>query len=138
MHFLCNCKESRFIDVALMSGCVCPGDTWTYECTTMGHGSTIWMGTAFDCIYNEIILLHSCFLYGEGAYHSCNNGTIVARSFSVQGNNYTSQLIVTITPDTAGTTVVCGHDNGSDYIIQRSTIIPSPGLPSCNGMNTAN
>ena len=44
--------------------------------------------------------------------HTCNNGTIVARMLSVEGNNYTSQLNVTVTPDTAGKTIECVHDDG--------------------------
>ena len=39
----------------------------------------------------------------------------MARSLSVDGNNYTSQLNITVTPDTAGKTIECGSDNGTHY-----------------------
>ena len=100
-----------------MTGCVCPGDTLTYECTAMGvtgGSSTVWTGTAFECLCcnDNIILPHDLF-----SSRSCNNGDIVARGLSVEGNNYTSQLNVTVTPDTAGKTVECHRDNGADSIL---------------------
>ena len=41
----------------------------------------------------------------------------MARSLSIDGNNYTSQLNITVTPDTAGKTIEteCGSDNGTQY-----------------------
>ena len=45
----------------------------------------------------------------------CDNGAIVTKMLSVEGNSYTSQLNVTVTPDTAGKTIACGSDNGTDY-----------------------
>ena len=75
-------------------------------------GATIWTGSAFNCAGNEITLIHYRFDDGRGTYGVCNNGTIVARSLSVEGNNYTSQLNVTITSDTAGSTIECTSDNG--------------------------
>ena len=117
-----------------MTGCVCPGDTLTYECTVTGLGSTIWTGTAFECplTSNEIILLHSRFTSVYGASRSCNNGDIVARSLSVEGNNYTSQLNVTITPFIAGKTVECLSDNGTATTLLFSRVIPTvSGLSPC-------
>ena len=39
-----------------------------------------------------------------------NNGDIEAQSFGAQGNNYTTQLDVTITPDVVGKTIMCVYD----------------------------
>ena len=121
------------------SGCVCPGDILTYKCTIMGtnFGITVWTGSTLmsSCPQREIILLHRYFLSAAGA---CNNEAIVARSLSIEGNNYTSQLNVTVTSDIAGTTVVCGYDNHTHYIIQNLTVIPSPGLSPCIGVDTTN
>ena len=101
----------KFIDAVLTSGCVCPGDTLSYECTVTGASTTIWRGSAFNCYrYNEIVLLHSRF--DTGTYGTCNNGAIVARGLSIEGNNYTSQLNVSVTPNTVGKTIECGSDNG--------------------------
>ena len=110
-----------------MIECVCPGDTLIYECTVAELGSTIWTGTAFECSSsnNEIILLHSRFTSVYGDYGSCNNGDIVARSLSVEDNNYTSQLNVTVTPETAGMTIECIGDSGRYEILISSFVIPT-------------
>ena len=118
--------KNLFNDAAFTRGCVCPGDTLTYNCTTMGLGFTVWSGTAFDCY--EITLRNQWFMHEIG--DSCNNGNIVARSLSVEGNNYTSQLNVTVTPDTAGKTIVCYSDNGQVDTLISSFVIPTTGL-SC-------
>ena len=95
----------------------------TYECTVLGEGAFIWSGSALDCpsSSNEIILLQIDF----GLYITCNNGDIVARILPVEGNNYTSQLSVTITPGTAGKTIECGYENGTHFTIQYSTVTPT-------------
>ena len=49
----------------------------------------------------------------------------MARSLSVEGNNYTSQLNVTITPETAGKTVECRSDNGTQDTLSFSRVIPT-------------
>ena len=125
-------KAIPTIDAAFASGCACPGDILTYECTIMGYGSTIWNRRAFDCplINNEIILFHSRFSSSE-IHGSCNNGTTVARSFSIEGNNSTSQLNVTVIPDIAGKMITCLHDNYYNESIQFSIVIPTIGLSLC-------
>ena len=59
---------------------------------------------------------------------TCNNGQIVGESLSVQGNNYNSQLNVTVTPDMAGKTIICVYDaltsNQTQDMIKFSTIVP--------------
>ena len=117
----------------LANRCVCLGDTLTYECTTMGVGSTVWTGSAFNNLWcTEILLLHNRILNG-GTNGTCNNGAtyIVARSLSVEGNNYTSQLSVTATPETAGKTIMCYSDNGSDVTLISHFVIPTIGLSCC-------
>ena len=91
----------------------------------MGKGSTIWTGSAFNnCSLYEIVLRHSGF--DTGTSRACNNGAkhIVGRSLSIEGDNYISQLTVTITPDTAGKIIVCLHDNWTHDIFIFSSIIP--------------
>jgi riboflavin synthase alpha subunit len=85
----------------------------------------IWTGSAFDCssTTNEIVLLYT--RYNTETYVLCNNGFIVARGLSVEGNNYTSQLNVTITPDTAGETIICASDNGTRYKHLFTSTIPT-------------
>ena len=114
--------------------CVCPGDRLTYRCAVQGsaNGATVWCGTAFiGCLQNEILLQHRQFTPTGGPAETCNNGAIVGRSLGVQGNNFTSQLNVTITPDTAGKTITCAYDEliGQDIMIKFSTIIPGNRAP---------
>ena len=118
-----------YFNAGSMNGCVCPGDILTYECTVVGELSTVWTGNAFFCQSknNEITLLHSRFESENGTSNSCNNGAIVGRSFGVQGNNYTSQLSVTITPETAGKTIICIGDDGTTTMLIFSLLIPSTG-----------
>ena len=108
-------KTCNYIDAALTSECARPGDTLSYECTFMESGYIIWTGTAFICssTNNNIILSGH---YHTGTSRTCNNGAIVARILSAEGNNYTSQLNVTVTSDTAGKTIECiNYERGAKY-----------------------
>ena len=92
---------------------------------------TYWTGTAFalNCPHiNGIVLFHNHF---TETYRACNNGAIVARGLSVEGNNYTSQLNVTVTHDIAGETIKCFYFNGTRITIQLSTVLPTTGLSPC-------
>ena len=89
---------------------------------TLG-GATVWRGTAFDCSLYEITLLHSRF--ADGTFGVCNDGDIVARSLSVEGNNYTSQLSVNVTSNIAGKTIDCVDDDTSNTTIRLSTVTPT-------------
>ena len=52
----------------------------------------------------------------------------MGQGLRIEGNHYISQLNVTITPDTAGNTIVCAYDalttDSTNDIIQFSTIVP--------------
>jgi hypothetical protein len=111
-----------------MNGCVCPGDILIYECTVMRGVATVWTGSALDC--NEIVLLHSDDEWYNKSGLYCSNGATVARRLSVEGNNYTSQLNVTVTPDTAGQTVECLYDDGLTATLVFTSVIPKTGLLS--------
>ena len=112
------------------SECACPGETLTFDCTVMGGqgGATIWTGSAFDCQGNEITLFHgpTSTIHGE-----CNDGAIVGQRVSVEGNLYTSQLNVTVTPNMARKNIMCVYDpmtgRVSDASIYFSKIIIIPG-----------
>jgi hypothetical protein len=106
----------------------CPGEVLTYECIATGGsniGATIWTGTAFNCTSseNEITLLH---VYINRTY-TCNDGTIVARMLSAEGNNYTSQLNITVLPGTAEKTIECVQYDGYTTRLLFSLVIPTTG-----------
>ena len=61
-------------------------------------------------------------------YRTCNNGAIVARILSIDGNNYTSQLNVTVTSETIGKTIECLHDDGLFVYTRFSSTITITGL----------
>ena len=113
------------------SECACPSETLSFDCTVMDGpgGATIWNGSAFDCQGNEITLLHG--LTSSGILGECNDGAIVGRRVSVEGNLYTSQLNVTVTPDMAGKNITCVYDamtgRSSNVSIYLSAVIIIPG-----------
>ena len=93
--------------------CVCSGNSLQLTCTAVGGGTTVWT-VGQQCM---IQLDHLQFA-ARGVNRSCpgTSGTQVAtgRSLSVVGNCYTSQLTIVITSDLNGTSVSCGHDNGTN------------------------
>ena len=114
-----------------MNECVCPGNKLIYRCSVQGspNGATLWNGTAFSgCPQDEILLHHSYFTSAGGSTGTCNNGAIVGQSLGVQGNSYTSQLNVTITPETAGKTIMCAYDaltsDQTQDMIRFSMVVP--------------
>ena len=100
------------------SCCTYPGYTSTYECTIVGTplGTTVWRGSAFDCLSREIALLHSQFTENV-AYGVCNNGSIVGRSLWTENGCYTSQLNVTVNSDMIGKSIECAYDGGDNIVL---------------------
>ena len=95
----------------------------------MKRGYIVWSGSAFNCSStNNYITLSGHFDIGTS--RTCNNGAIVARILSAEGNSYTSQLNVTVTPDTAGKTIECVNydERGTEYHRFTSTIPIVAGL----------
>ena len=119
--------------LSLVSGCMCPGCTLTYECMVVGRprGITLWQGSAFDnCQGREISLLHHRF--GTSVHQTCNNGSIVAvgREFDAVNGFYTSQLNITVTCTMIGKTVECIHDDIQNITTVDSLNITIPGKES--------
>ena len=99
-----------------------PGDVLTTECTIIGGtgDATVWRGTAFQCDYSEIVLLHNRFIEPQNFIVPCNNGAIAARALGIVNNSYISQLNVTASPELNNTTVECWHDNGTTLTVIKS------------------
>ena len=97
-----------------LSDASCPGFDVVFECSTEGSGSTVFKGDFFlECNNKELTLLHSRFENGTNG--TCNNGTILGQSFTVDSssNCYVSWLCIMISPDTVGKTVKCSYDDGT-------------------------
>ena len=108
-------SDSAFsFELVTRSECLCPGETVTFECSVIGRGSTVFLGSAFDCknSRNEIRLLHNRYNRTTGTNGTCNNGAIMGHSLRFEDNHYISQLHITVSYDLVGT-VECIHDNGT-------------------------
>ena len=116
-------------------GCACPGSVLTFNCTTVGVGTTLWRGTAFKCqsTGNQITLLNSLFASGGvGSSGACNNGDIMARGISADGNCYTSQLNITVSPGLNQTSVECIYSSDRLSTIGTSALYVLLGKASIN------
>ena len=114
----------------LKSNCVCPGYTITFaECTIVGRSSTtVWNGTVFDCMINEIALRHNVNQFNTTAIGVCNDGSILGRGIRVADNHYTSELNIMVSSDMIGKTVQCVHDDlGTETVVGKLTIT-KPGI----------
>ena len=111
------CNSHQFTAV---NDCTCPGYYSLYECTVTGGIATVWKGTVFNCqsADNEIVLLHS-----TKSAETCNNGAISGRVMEVENGTYTSQLMVKVSPDMNGSTIVCAHDTGMNTSVINSTLV---------------
>lgn len=95
-----------------------------FECEVSGNAiATVWSGTAIMCpaTNNEIVLLHSRF----NNTTSCSNGNniITGEIIEANGNNYVSQLNITVIPFLIGKTVKCSRDDGEQSFVVMKYII---------------
>ena len=111
------------------SNCICPGQTLTYECVVEGGGTTVWQGSALNCLSDTRFLLrHSQFDSGI-TDKECNNGSIVAHSVRVVDDSYISQLNVKVSPEMNNKTVECLYDDGTmTALIGISTVTITTGI----------
>ena len=117
------------VGFSAMSECFCLEQTLSYECTTEGPISTVWQGTAFQCVGNKIVLRHSQFTAPQGTTGECDSNSImiIGRSLRVEGDCYTSQLNVTVGPSLNNQTVECAYSGGGTSLIGSSIIDISRG-----------
>ena len=104
------------------SSCICPGYTLTLECTVVGTplGTTVWRGNFFDCS-NGIILLHDSDRFTLEK-KDCNDGSIVAQGLIIDGDNYTSQLNITMNSDINGESIECYYNFDEEIFVGSLTI----------------
>ena len=88
--------------------CVCPNSLLRLRCTAVGMlGTTVWT-VGQQC---NIGLDHAQFM--AGVNRSCTRMehglSATGNSLGVDGDCYTSQLTIMVTPDLNGTNVTCEH-----------------------------
>ena len=91
------------------------GDNLTYECVSVGSGTTEWTGSGFTGCpseSNRILLLHSLFEMTGGVSGECNGGLILAQGIERIDTCYRSQLNITIAPLLDNTDVMCIYIDG--------------------------
>ena len=102
-----------------------------FQCTTTGGVATVWRGSIFNCagMTNFVSLRHSQFSNVETVIGVCNDGNIKAYGISVSGNNYTSQLNITIDESMLGQIIECAHDDGrSENVIGQKVLTLDEGI----------
>ena len=140
---------SVFINQVLLADCLtttgskttditaCYGDTLTFNCSVNGGVSTVWKGSAFECMStnNEIVLLHS--RSNDSVNGTCDEGNVTAYAelevLYSNSDKYFSQINVTATfPFTVSMfTIICFHDNGTiAKVVSKWTVSISNGVDS--------
>ena len=96
---------------SLPTGCACPGDSLNYTCTVVDGSNTVWSGTAFDCVGNQMVLLHSQF-GTDAAVDAC--GSLLATGDSATATSgqvcYSSTLTVPVSISLNGMAVGCHRE----------------------------
>ena len=107
--------------------CICSGYEAVFECTVNAGVTTVWRGSALEnCSDGTVILRHNQFDEGHTINETCGtSGQVVGRAISAENGSYTSQLIISITPQIIGSLIECAADdeelNHSDIQIMLST-----------------
>lgn len=92
-----NVSAIPFNGLSLVVGCLCPGETLTYQCAVPSGTATVWSGSAFNCpnANNAIILHHSQYTSGNSS-GDCSNHDILGQGVSVANSSFVSILNVTV------------------------------------------
>ena len=126
-----------FNGLSQVAGCLCPGETVTYQCALSGGTATVWRGSAFDCTStsNSLTLHHSQYTSGNSS-GDCNSHNILGQGVSVANSTYVSVLNVTVNSNysySKNEMIECVYFDGARLIpIGRTTINAS--LPIGNNM----
>ena len=123
------CTRNELIATA---DCVCPGETFVYECSTVGGLFTVWSGSILEsgC---EITLIHREYTQNGGARAVCNSGDVVGESIRVEDSCYRSKLSLEVSRGISGSTMECTIDDGvTTTLIGRETIQITASNYSCN------
>ena len=92
-----NVSVIPFNGLSWVAGCLCPGETLTYQCAVPSGTATVWGGSAFNCpnASNAIILRHSQYTLGNSS-GDCSNHDIHGQGVSAANSSFISILNVTV------------------------------------------
>ena len=124
-----------FNGLSLVAGCLCPGETVTYQCAVPSGTATVWRGSVFNCTStsNAITLDHSQYTSGNSS-GDCNNQNILGQGVSVANSNYVSVLNVTVNSNYSyykNKMIECIYSDGS-RLIPVGRIAINASLPTGN------
>ena len=105
---------------------VCPEDVAVFICSVSDGVATVWRGSIFNCLGNQILLRHSKFEHETSG--TCNDGKVVAWSSKVTSNTYVSQLNVTVSPEMHNGTIECIQDDFNETVVGACTLILATGI----------
>ena len=132
IYFLLGSTAGQLIspEQATTHGCLTEGTRVIYECAVkdnIGHGSTVWQGSAFTCSSGQVLLDHSDYSQPGGVNGTC--GDLFAESVAVNGSEYTSRLTVMITWELDGETINCILDRNNDIKFSTIEVCSVPCIP---------
>lgn len=124
-----------FYGLTQVAGCLCPGETVTYQCSVPPGIATVWRGSAFNCpsTSNAIVLHHSQYTSGNSS-GECSDHDILGRGVSVVNSTYVSILNVTVNsnyPYYRNKMIECVYSDGS-RLIPIGRIMINASLPTGN------
>ena len=112
-------------ELVAISECVCPGQSAIYQCSVMGGVLTVYEGSAFQCVGNEITLTNNEFGNENQRVGVCNSEqiSISGQGVSQESNCFTSQLNIILSEGVSEKTVTCAVDFGLSVTQIASTTI---------------
>ena len=127
-----------FYGLTQVAGCLCPGETVTYQCSVPAGIATVWRGSAFNCpsTSNAVVLHHSQYTSGNSS-GECNGHDIHGQSVSAANSTYVSILNVIVNSSYSyyqNKMIECVYSDGSQ-LIPIGRIMINASLPTGNNTN---
>ena len=124
-----------FYGLTQVAGCLCSGETITYQCSVPAGIATVWRGSAFNCpsISNAVVLHHSQYT-SDNSSGECSGHDIRGQGISAANSTYVSILNVTVNSNYSyyqNKMIECVYSDGSQ-LIPIGRIMINASLPTGN------
>ena len=124
-----SCAQPNLTPIS--DGCICPGSSLLLNCTAVGPGLSVWLGSIFTVTgCQQFFLSHSQFS-PDSSPMFCPGQPFSARPLeNIDDSCYVSQFNITNIDDFVGRSVVCRHDTagGSSIVVGSYTINLTTGI----------